>query len=162
MRGLLQLQLQLRRGRLIHATLSSQTNLVARCLIDLTPRWRRSGQFTLLASVYFDATQYTATIVITSFCFFYVMFFSLFLTLCNFQKIYVDKIIITTMFITVFCAFRRLRSKTIFTAIRQIKVRCSNEFLQLYATIYVQCITIFLAFGSLCSRKSFTRIILYA
>lgn len=36
---------------LIHATLSSQTNLVARCLINLTPRCVRSERFASLASI---------------------------------------------------------------------------------------------------------------
>jgi len=38
---------------LIHATLSSQTNLVTRCLINLTPRCVRSERFASLASAHF-------------------------------------------------------------------------------------------------------------
>lgn len=111
MRGLLQLQSQLR-GRLIHATLSSQTNLVARCLIDLTPRWMQISTIHVVSEHVFWCNAIHSCNCYHIVLFFFPLFY---------QGIYVDKIMITTtMFIMFFARFVIHAQKTIFTAIRQI------------------------------------------
>jgi len=59
---------------LIHATLSSQTNLVARCLINLSPRCIRFEWFASLVSAHFVLHEATHIVIIVA-LFYFLSFF---------------------------------------------------------------------------------------